>query len=116
MKNLLPQSVINLNQGLRDQERKIKRLPTRREDFDKYAKMDANFFKNHYKNLREDFINWWLNYYGNPSVYITASKKDGIMEEDVLSEYFIRCAFALIGWNSKPELNNNIVNFLSRGY
>lgn len=54
--------------------------------FDSYAKGDKWFFKYHYNKLTDEFLRWWLDYYGYPEQY---SNKN---------EYFIRCSEALSGW------------------
>jgi len=52
-------------------------------------KEDRWFASHHYKNLNDDFKQWWLGYYGLPEEY------------DDTHEYWTRCAFSLVGWNNK---------------
>lgn len=50
------------------------------------------FSEYHLANITEEFKGWWLDYYGKPSEYSQT--------EDEQDEYWVRCAFAWIGWSN----------------
>lgn len=51
----------------------------------------------HRENETDDFLEWWVNYYGNPSDY-----EDTEEEQD---EYWTRRAFALLGFRAAKSLH-----------
>jgi hypothetical protein len=56
--------------------------------------MADEWFKNHHEHdLTEEFKTWWVSYYGVPSDYDASDSEQ--------HEYWVRCAFALTGWNAR---------------
>lgn len=53
---------------------------------------DRWFSKHHAQGLTDGFKNWWLDFYGYPSDF------DNLPLEQ--QEYWVRCAFAMLGWNA----------------
>ena len=60
---------------------------------------DEWFVKHHADKLDDEFKAWWVDYYGEPSAYVDS----GDSEEDQ-HEYWVRCAFALIGWRANSAV------------
>ena len=56
---------------------------------------DEWFVKHHADKLDDEFKAWWPSIYGYPT--------DHNASEDEQHEYWVRCAFALIGWKAKHE-------------
>lgn len=56
---------------------------------------DPWFAKHHANQLTEEFKVFWLEYYGVPDDYAAI--------EDEQHEYWVRCAFALVGWRTSQE-------------
>ena len=52
---------------------------------------DDWFNKHHVKDITQEFINWWIGYYGVLDDY----------DAREIDEYYVRMAFALAGWNAK---------------
>ena len=48
---------------------------------------DEWFAKHHERKLTNDFKAWWVGHYGTPE-----------QNDDDQHEYWVRCAFALMGW------------------
>ncbi len=60
---------------------------------------DDWFNEHHVKHITQEFIDWWIGYYGVPMDYDS---------REIIDEYYIRMAFALSGWRAK-ESNNNAI-------
>jgi hypothetical protein len=56
-------------------------------------KADRWFAEFHHHNLNADFKLWWVSVRGAPDN----------CEEDTVKEYWIKCAFALMGWNERAK-------------
>lgn len=54
---------------------------------------DDWFNKYHVKDVTQEFIDWWIGYYGVPGDY----------ERKGQHEYYIRMAFSLAGWRAKEK-------------
>lgn len=83
---------------------------TRRDEARMYVEMsipwlgfeikDDWFMAYHIKYLTEDFCRWWIAYYGKPQ---DCANILGCSEEEEYREYFVRMAFALIGWRGRGQ-------------
>jgi hypothetical protein len=52
---------------------------------------DAWFEREHAPHLTQDFKDWWVGFYGPPTDCLTLDDTD---------EYWVRCAFAWMGWEA----------------
>lgn len=59
---------------------------------------DSWFAHFHAEQVSEEFKDFWIGYYGDPSQYQDS--------EDELHEYWVRCAFAWIGWSARSRQPN----------
>jgi len=63
---------------------------------------DKWFNKFHTENLSQEFIDWWVEFYGVPDDYHGDSH-----------EYYIRMAFALMGWIANPNRSDTAKKLLN---
>lgn len=63
---------------------------TIRDEFPVLFGRDAWFDKYHADNVTNAFARWWIEYYDVPADYVDIGGER--------HEYFVHCAFALVGW------------------
>ncbi len=64
--------------------------------------VDDWFIKFHRNHLTLPFCEWWLHFYGSLDNYVKEATE--FDREEDSHDYYIRMAFALMGWNAK-EVN-----------
>jgi len=57
-----------------------------------FWQQDEWFAANHARNVTAAFEAWWLEFYGTPDEYSPVA--------DEQHEYFVRAAFAVMGWTA----------------
>jgi hypothetical protein len=64
-------------------------------------KEDGWFARFYYQDLNAEFKTWWVSHYG-------LSKDYGEGEPGDMHEYWVRCAFSLMGWNERSKTSTGI--------
>jgi hypothetical protein len=62
--------------------------------------VDSWFAQHHAASLTDEFKRWWILFYGHPSQYAGD-------DTESRHNYWVRCAFSLIGWNARGSIDND---------